>query len=811
MWNQTAEFTEWFSCHFRLLRLGGYFLVRCIALAVLTLLLTPFLALLAAALLLLNLFDRMARFGRPPAPTGTLPPERLASIIILNWNGKDLLAQGIPSVIEAVARDGHPHEILVVDNGSTDGSVDYVKSTFPQVNVLALPENLGFTKGNNAGVRAARHDIVVLLNSDMVVDSGFLRPLLDNFGPGTFAVSSNIYLQDAAARREETGRTVATFRRGMIDYAHLEVDEHRLCRPCYPAFYAGGGSSAFHRDRFLALGGFQDIFSPAYVEDTDLCFRAWKAGWDVLFAPDSIVYHKHRATTSRRFTPAELQALIQRNQLLFIWKNIQGWSFLLAHCVFLPWNCYRLARDFGLSIWRSLFQAASRLPALEAARLRHSYRNLRTDAGIFRLFAKPALYFARPRPGPMSARPGNHEPRRVLWMTAYLPHLGRHAGAGRMYQLLARMAQRYRITLLAFIENEDEREFLPELEAMCEKLLVMPRTPPRRLQLFPYEPFDEFLTPEMEKAMQECLAEKEFDLIQLEYTQMACYADKALGIPALLTKHEVDFAACARRAQLESTPLRKLRWFYNYLQVLDREVALLRRVDAAICMTEPDREHLRQFCASVPVHVINTGVDLDYFSPPEHPAAQPRLVFIGAYRHNPNVDAMIYFCSEVLPLVQKEVPDTELYIVGSHPTAELMALQDLSGVHVTGFVPDIRPFMAESSVYVVPLRLGVGIRGKILEAWAMAMSVIATSVACSGLRYQDGEHLMVADTANDFAARVITLLKDPARRVRMGQAGRKMAEQFYGWESAASQLDGLYRAHMGSAETPRELMVGEPA
>jgi GT2 family glycosyltransferase len=777
----------------------------------LTLLLTPFLALLSAVLLVLNLIDRLARFGKPPAPADALPPEGLASIIILNWNGKDLLAQGIPSVIQAVARDGHPHEILVVDNGSTDDSVEYVRSTFPQVNVLALSQNLGFTQGNNAGVRAARNDIVVLLNSDMVVDPGFLRPLLSNFSQKTFAVSSNIYLQDASARREETGRTIATFRRGMIDYAHLEVDEHRLCRPCYPVFYAGGGSSAFHRERFLALGGFQDIFSPAYVEDTDLGFRAWKAGWDVLFAPRSIVYHKHRASTSRRFAPAELQALIQRNQFLFIWKNIQSWSFLLAHCVFLPWTCYRLARDFGLNIWRSLFQAAFRLAGLQTARRRHPYRDLRSDAGIFGLFAKPVLYFARPQPNLLSPRPVNHEPRRVLWMTAYLPHFGRHAGAGRMYHLLTRMAQRYRITLLAFIENEEEREFLPELEAMCEKLVVMRRNPPRRLQLFPYEPFDEFLTPEMERAMQECLEERDFDLIQLEYTQMASYADKALGIPTLLTKHEVDFAACARRARLESTWFRRLRWFYNYLQVLDREIALQRRVDTSICMTEPDRECLRRFCATVPIHVINTGVDLDYFSPPERPAARSRLVFVGAFRHNPNVDAMIHFCSEVLPLVQKEVPDTELYIVGSYPTPELVSLQNISGVHVTGFVPDVRPFMADSSVYVVPLRLGVGIRGKILEAWGMAMSVVATSVACAGLRYQDGEQIIVADTADDFAAGVVTLLKDPSRRARMGQAGRKMAEQFYNWEVAASQLDLLYQAHMGSAEMPQPFRVKEPA
>jgi GT2 family glycosyltransferase len=773
-------------------------------LAGLTLALAPAFALLALGLLLLNLTLRLVRAVRQPAPVDETPPDGLASLIILNWNGKDLLAQGIPSVIEAVARDGQPHEILVVDNGSTDGSAAYLRENFPQVRVLALAENLGFTKGNNAGVRAARHEIAILLNNDMVVDPGFLRPLLSSFGPRTFAVTSQIRLQDPLARREETGRTVAVFRRGMIDYAHQDVDERKLERPLYPVFYAGGGSSAFRRGRFLALGGFQDIFSPAYVEDTDISFRAWKSGWDVLLAPASIVYHKHRATSSRSFTPAGLQELIQRNQLLFIWKNLAGWRLLISHIIFLPWNSYRLARDHGLRLWRSLMQAASRIPALLAAEWRSPYREARTDMEIFRLFEKPARYFARPRPQAEPHGTERQQPPRVLWMTAYLPHMGRHAGAGRMYQLLVRMAGRYRITLLSFLENEEEREFLPELEAVCEKVVAMKRIRPPRLQLFPYEPFDEFLTREMMQAMQASLEEREYDLIQLEYTQMASYADRTLGIPSLLTKHEVDFAACARRARLEPTLPGKIRWFYNYLQVLDREIALLRRVNAAVCMTDPDARHLLKYCSSIPVQVINTGVDLDYFTPPERPAGAPRLVFVGAFRHDPNVDAMMYFCEKVLPLVRAEIADVVLDIVGSHPTASILALQSIPGVQVTGFVPDVRPYMARSSAYIVPLRLGVGIRGKILEAWAMAMPVVATHVACAGLRCRNGENIMIADHPADFAAAVIALLKDPGLRDLLGRAGRSVAEQHYSWEASARRLDRLYQDLLKGQEPVRD-------
>ena len=217
--------------------------------------------------------------------------------MILNWDGKDLLASGLPSVIEAVRVDGRPHEIMVVDNGSTDGSVEYLKESFPQVRVLALKENLGFAEGNNAGVRAARHDTVVLLNNDMIVDPGFLGPLLRGFGPGTFAVSSQIFLQDPSKRREETGKTTAVFRRGMIDFSHREVEGPPYPRNYYPVFWAGGGSSAFDRKKFLALGGFQDIYAPAYVEDTDLSYQAWRIGWEVLLAPESIVYHAHRASS----------------------------------------------------------------------------------------------------------------------------------------------------------------------------------------------------------------------------------------------------------------------------------------------------------------------------------------------------------------------------------------------------------------------------------------------------------------------------------------------------------------------------------
>jgi len=766
------------------------FCFRALFLAFTTILLLPLLLAVSGVILFLNVIYSLTGSRRKRVPEKDPPRSGLASIVVLNWNGKELLARGLPSLIEAVRADGRPHEILVVDNGSLDGSREFLEQHFPQVRVLALEKNLGFAEGNNAGVRAARHDIVVLLNNDMLVDRCFLGPLLRGFGPRTFAVSSQIYLQDSSKRREETGKTSAVYRRGMIDYSHGEVDGRSFSRNYYPIFWAGGGSSAFHREKFLALGGFHHIYSPAYVEDTDLSFRAWQAGWEVFLAPQSIVYHAHRGSTGRRFSQSALQSLILRNQYLFIWKNIHNWALLAAHGLFLPWNNYRLARDNGTAAWTGFFRAVLAIPSVASAMWKDRLKPIRKDSSIFELFAKPGLYFSK---GAQPASGKTEDKLRILWLTAYLPHTGRHAGAGRMFQLLKRLSLKHRITLITFLESDAERDFLPEVEPFCEKVVALRRSRPARWQLFAYEPFDEFRTPEMTRALDTCLEESDFDLLQLEYTQMACYADRAPGIPALLTKHEVDYAACARRARMETGLLKKLRWFYNYLQVLDRETKLTAKADAAICMTDPDARELRKFCPSVPTHTINTGVDLDYFRPPERQAAGARLIFVGAFQHLPNVDAMLYFCREMLPLIREKKPETELWIVGSNPTPQVMSLAEVEKVRVTGFVPDIRPPMAESSVYIVPLRLGVGIRGKILEAWSMEMAVVTTTVGCAGLRYEDGRNLMVADSPEIFAGQVLSLLRNPEQRRRLGQEGRKTAEQYYSWEKSAAQLDALYR------------------
>jgi GT2 family glycosyltransferase len=298
---------------------------------------------------------------QPSLRSGT--PGRSASIIMLNWNGLDFLQAAIPSVVSAVRADGSPHQILVVDNGSTDQSVAWLRAHFPTVEVLCLPRNLHFARGNNLGVFAARYDLVVLLNNDMVVDQHFLRPLLDALDdPNVFASTSQIFFRDASRRREETGLTRGRFRHGHFQLQHAPI-EANMRGDSLAVLWAGGGSSAFDRHKFRQLGGFDPLYHPFYVEDLDLSYRAWKRGWRCVFVPESVVHHEHRGTTRRTYGDAFIQNTIRKNELLFVWRNVTDWRMLTEHLLWLPLILVELSiREGWAQTLRAFARALRQLP-----------------------------------------------------------------------------------------------------------------------------------------------------------------------------------------------------------------------------------------------------------------------------------------------------------------------------------------------------------------------------------------------------------------------------------------------------------------
>ena len=216
---------------------------------------------------------------------------RPVSIIIPTWNGRKLLAANLPSVVAEAARRAAGDEIIIVDNASADGTAGFL-SSLPGIRVLRLDENLGFGPACNAGVAAARHPVVLLLNNDVAVSQGFLEPMVEWFSdPAVFAVM--------ATARQPRGRP------------------RRPGTPARTVPYASGGYSAFDREKFLALGGFHPLYAPFYGEDRDLGWRAWKRGWKSILEPSSGVVHADGATTGG-FNRWRVERVKFRNRAVFL-------------------------------------------------------------------------------------------------------------------------------------------------------------------------------------------------------------------------------------------------------------------------------------------------------------------------------------------------------------------------------------------------------------------------------------------------------------------------------------------------------------
>ncbi len=315
---------------------------------------------------------------------GSLPGKKRATILILNWDGKHLLATCLPSVLAAVRATDGDHRVLVVDNGSTDGSAEFVRETFPEVRVLQLDRNYGFVGGNNRGVQTIDTDIVVLLNNDMIVDRGFLAPLLDGFTDNrVFAVTSQIFFEDQSKRREETGKTHGKFERGWFTLWHDDIDQSDDNRSTLPVLWAGGGSCAVDREKYLEVGGLDDLYHPFYVEDTDLSYEAWKRGWTCLLAPGSRVIHKHRATSSRKYSHRFVDNTIRRNIYLFTWKNVTDLSMLADHIINLPRIHGSAAINGGGSFEaRAYLRAVLRLQQALSKRIRNRQSHRLSDRDV---------------------------------------------------------------------------------------------------------------------------------------------------------------------------------------------------------------------------------------------------------------------------------------------------------------------------------------------------------------------------------------------------------------------------------------------
>ena len=714
-----------------------------------------------------------ARVGarlEPPLPDGI-------TVVIPSRNGRGLLCRLLPGVLEDLR--GIPSEVIVVDNGSVDSTAQTLQLEFPTVTVDVSPTPLAFAEAVNRGIRAARFSRLCLLNNDMVVQKGFFGALFDAFRavPDLFCATAQIFFPPGA-RREETGKAVIPPKADPKDFPVTCLEPIPGENLSY-VLYGSGGCSLYDTQKLRALGGMGEIYRPAYVEDLDVCYRAWQRGWPTVYVAEAKVVHHHRATTSRYYTAEELDLVLDVNYLRF-----------LARAVADP--------EVFLKLWK---QAIWRLNLLGAGH----YRSFRAEAAL--AFAArawrwtgravrgawPERLILGAGSGEVAVFPGAAKRGlpRVLIASPYLPFPLSHGGAVRMFNLMRRAAADFDQILVSFAE-----ELKPppaELLEIFQEVVLVHR---EGTHLRPATPrpdtVEEFDSPAFHAALQLTIKKWQPAIAQLEFTQMAQYASDCAPARTILVEHDITMDLCRQLlAQGEDWDLRR------QLEKWERfERDAWRRVDCVVTMSDRDRRSV----AGARAETLPNGVDLERFRPAAADPDPRRILFIGAFQHLPNILAVRFFLDEVWPELRRFEPIFHLiagkrhqFFLDRYPERRAVNL-DQPGIEVEDFVADVRPAYERAAVVIAPLLASAGTNIKIMEAMAMGKAIVSTPAGINGLDLAPGRDVVVVRSGKEMAAAIARLFENPAERRALEIQARRRAEAEYDWNAIALRQKRLYES-----------------
>jgi glycosyltransferase involved in cell wall biosynthesis len=378
-----------------------------------------------------------------------------------------------------------------------------------------------------------------------------------------------------------------------------------------------------------------------------------------------------------------------------------------------------------------------------------------------------------------------------------------------VYEFVRLLARRHHVALLTYaVPGDDEK--VKALVEVCTELHVVPRQAEtdrgkRVAQLsatFSPQSYQRrsLYAPAMQAKLDELTRREPFDVIQVESSQLAGFTfDRRSAI--VLDEHNIEYELLYRMARTEGSPVRRV---YNWLECKKfrrEETASWRLVSGCVSTSDRDDAVIRAFAPGTPTAVVPNAVNVDYFHP-QAAAAGPgdgaALVMTGLMHYRPNIDGALYFVREIFPIILASRPDAVFYIVGAGAPDELKRVASRNVV-VTDTVPDVRPYIQSSAVFVVPLRMGGGTRLKVLEGLAMEKPVVSTSIGCEGIDVVHGEHLLVADDPPAFAASVATLLADRRAAAALGKNGRRLVERQYRWDTVVGRLEQFYDRVLAAA------------
>ncbi|HEY3580953.1 MAG TPA: glycosyltransferase [Pyrinomonadaceae bacterium] len=401
---------------------------------------------------------------------------------------------------------------------------------------------------------------------------------------------------------------------------------------------------------------------------------------------------------------------------------------------------------------------------------------------------------------------------RIVWLKTELLHPVDKGGKIRSYNMLKELKRSCHITYLTLDDGSADANARELASEYCHELVSIPHrvrekfTPGFYLDLvvnltsdLPYA-IKKYESPAMRDEISRRVNDGRFDVLICDFLAPAVNVPRNIDCPSVLFQHNVEAMIWKRHYEVQTNAAKKSYLFRQWQKMHAFEAKTCPEFDCVIAVSREDRDLMEQEYGLKEVYDVPTGVDTEFFRPSgSRERRAENLVFTGSMDWLPNEDAIRYFTEQILPRVKQEVPNVTLTVVGRNPYPGLLELSKRDpAVIVTGRVDDVRPYMDEAAVYIVPLRIGGGTRLKIYEAMAMEKPIVSTSIGAEGLPIEDGREIVLADTPETFADAVVKLIKQPELAEEIGQRAAAKVRQKFGWDKVAESFAAICESRINS-------------
>ena len=395
---------------------------------------------------------------------------------------------------------------------------------------------------------------------------------------------------------------------------------------------------------------------------------------------------------------------------------------------------------------------------------------------------------------------------KILFLAQRFPYPPNKGDKLRSFNQIKHLSLSHDISLVCLSDTETDLSLAEEMNRYCRSVDVIFHSRGKSrinslMGLFSTKPLtlSHFRSRKLETVVNRKLEEEQFDLVFVYCSSMAQYVEHVRHCPVIIDFVDVDSEKWRQYSRFSKFPM-SLVYRLESKRLRTYERSLSEKFRHCFFVSEKEAEDFRTFAApSASIDSLPNGVDGKTFTPSNDPYDRNSVVFTGAMDYFANVEAVLYFVDQIMPIILTRVPQLRFHIVGSNPDKEICRLPEkYSNISVTGRVDSVRPYVVNSSVFVAPMRIARGVQNKILEAMAMGVPVVSTSLGFEGINAIPGRDIFVEDTPEAFANQVVQLMTDPRLRLRTAQYARNVVDTFYDWQANLSKLDTLLSTVEGS-------------